>query len=206
MKQGHTDRPDRIDEALSRLPRSIQPEHDLWPDIAARLEPDVAPARSGRRWVWAAAAAVLLVVASSLITATLLRHEPQPVASSHPLPRAGSSTAPEVIPATAGDLNAGFGPGHRLGPAYLANRRVLARELEERLARLPPEGRQQLAKNIAELRRASAEINAALQLHPGDPLLEELLFNIYQDEISVLANVDRLTAADTTTAPTRIPL
>jgi len=41
---------------------------------------------------------------------------------------------------------------------------------------------------------------------PGDPLLEELLFNIYQDEISVLANVDRLTAADTKTAPTRIPL
>jgi hypothetical protein len=149
---------------------------------------------------------VLLVVASSLITAALLRPEPQPVASSTPAPKDESAIVPEVIPATAGSLNAGFGPGHRLGPAYLANRRVLARELEGRLARLPPEGREQLAKNIAELRRASAEINAALELHPGDPLLEELLFNIYQDEISVLANVDRLTAADTTIAPTRIPL
>jgi len=205
MNQSHMDRPDRIDEALSQLPRSIQPGRDLWPDIAARLEPGVAPARARPRWVWAAAAAVLLVVTSSLITAALLRHETQPLASSPPMPRAGSLEAPEVIPATAGDLTAGFGPGHRVGPAYLANRRVLARELEERLARLPPEGREQLAKNIAELRRASAEINAALQLHPGDPLLEELLFNIYQDEISVLANVDRLTAADTI-APTRIPL
>lgn len=207
MNQGHSNRPDSLDEALSTLPRAIQPGRDLWPDIAARLEPGLVPARSGHRWAWAAAAAVLLVVASSLITATLLLEEPQPVASSPPAPQGGeSSMVPEVIPATTGDLTAGFGPGHRVGPAYLANRRVLARELEERLARLPPEGQEQLAKNIAELRRASAEINAALQLHPGDPLLEELLFNIYQDEISVLANVDRLTAADTTIAPTRIPL
>jgi hypothetical protein len=121
-------------------------------------------------------------------------------------PQGPQAPAPTVVPATAGGVTAAFGPGHRLGPAYLANRRVLARELDERLARLPPEGRQQLARNIAELRRASAEINAALELHPGDPLLEELLFNIYQDEISVLANVDRLTAAETTIAPTRIPL
>lgn len=206
MNQGHSDRLDSLDEALSQLPRSIEPGRDLWPDIAARLETGAAPVRSRQRWAWAAAAAVLLVVASSLITATLLRQEPQQVASSQSAPPVDPSSVPEVIPASAGDSTSGFGPGHRVGPAYLANRRVLTRELEERLARLPPEGREQLAKNIAELRRASAEINAALQLHPGDPLLEELLFNIYQDEISVLANVDRLTAADTTIAPTRIPL
>jgi hypothetical protein len=206
MKKGHLDRPESLDEALSQLPRSIEPGRDLWPGIAARLEQGVSAPRSRHRWTWAAAAAVLLVIGSSLITATLLRQDPQPVADSRPAAADEPTIVPEVIPATAGDFNAGFGPGHRVGPAYLANRRVLARELEERLARLPPEGREQLAKNIAELRRASAEINAALELHPGDPLLEELLFNIYQDEISVLANVDRLTAADPTTAPTRIPL
>lgn len=205
MNHGPADSPDRLDEALARLPRGIDPGRDLWPGLASRLEPRVTPARRPvmRPWAWAAAAAVLLVAASSLITATLVRQETATTARTPPSPAAAPTVAPEVVPATA---SAAFGPGHRVGPAYLANRRMLARELEERLSRLPPEGREQLAKNLAELRRASTEINAALELHPGDPLLEELLFNIYQDEISVLANVDRLTAADTTTDPTRIPL
>lgn len=204
MNQGPADRPDRLEEALSQLPRGIEPGRDLWPGIAARLEPRSEPARvrAVPRWAWAAAAAMVLVVASSIVTATLMRREAAMTARTAPT----AQSAPEVVQAVAGSATTAFGPGHRVGPAYLANRRVLARELEGRLARLPPEGREQLAKNIAELRRASAEINAALELHPGDPLLEELLFNIYQDEISVLANVDRLTAADTKTAPTRIPL
>lgn len=204
MNQGPADRPDRLDEALSRLPGGIEPGRDLWPGIAARLEPRSEPARvrTVPRWAWAAAAAMVLVVASSIVTATLMRREAAVTARTAPIPQ----TAPGIAPVATGAATAAFGPGHRVGPAYLANRRVLARELEGRLARLPPEGREQLAKNIAELRRASAEINAALELHPGDPLLEELLFNIYQDEISVLANVDRLTAADKTIAPTRIPL
>ena len=203
MNQGSSGRPDRLEEALSQLPRGIEPGRDLWAGIAARLEPRSDPARVGSVPRWAlAAAAVVLVVASSLMTATLVRRETATTVQTVPAPVTVPSTAPAVVPAAASAATAAFGPGHRVGPAYLANRRVLARELEGRLARLPPEGREQLAKNIAELRRASAEINAALELHPGDPLLEELLFNIYQDEISVLANVDRLIAADTT----RIPL
>jgi hypothetical protein len=204
MNHDPADSPDRLDEALARLPRGIDPGRDLWPGIASRLEPRAEPARrpAMRPWAWAAAA-VLLVGASSLITATLMRRETATTAQAPAAPVVAPTVGPEVVPAAAG---AAFGPGNRVGPAYLANRRMLARELEQRLARLPPEGREQLAKNLAELRRASTEINAALELHPGDPLLEELLFNIYQDEISVLANVDRLTAADTTTDPTRIPL
>jgi hypothetical protein len=75
--------------------------------------------------------------------------------------------------------------------------------------RLPPEVRRQLERNLAELRRASAEINAALDLSPGDPLLEELLLNAYQDELAVLASVNQLTGgngAATTTNATRMQL
>jgi hypothetical protein len=96
-----------------------------------------------------------------------------------------------------------------VGPAYLANRRVLAQSLEERIARLPPGARSRLAANLAELRRASAEINAALELSPGDPLLEELLLNAYQDELAVLASVQQLTAGNgsgTTIDATRMQL
>jgi hypothetical protein len=195
MNPGHTDHATRLDDALGSLPRSIEPGRDLWPAIDARLEPRTGHA--ARRWHWPAAAAVLLVVGSSFLTAQLLRREEPAVARQAPASDALTFTA------------AAFGPGHSLDPAYDAARQDLARTLSARIDRLPPEARQQLEKNLAELRRASDEINAALELSPGDPLLEELLLNAYQDELAVLASVNQLAGgngAGTTTDPTRMRL
>jgi len=178
MNTGHDEPGGRLDSALARLPKAIEPSRDLWPAIEAGLESRTA--RPRQSWGWLAAAGVLVAVGSSLITATLLREgrpEPAQVA-------AAVGEAP-VVPAA-------FGPVGRMGPGYLATRRVLLRELEARIDRLPPEAQKSLERNLAELHRASAEINAALALKPGDPLLEELLLNTYQDELAVLASVNQL--------------
>jgi hypothetical protein len=185
----------RLDEALGQLPRGIEPARDLWSGIEARLEPRAG--RTARRWLWPAAAAVVLVVGSSLLTANLLRREEAEVARQ--VPASGGTTFTAAT----------FGPGQPLDPAYDAAREELARSLAGRVERLPPEVRRQLERNLAELRRASAEINAALDLSPGDPLLEELLLNAYQDELAVLASVNQLTGgngAATTTNATRMQL
>jgi len=167
-----------LDAALDALPRSVEPGRDLWPAIEARLDPR--DGRAERRWLWPAAAAVLLVVGSSLITATLLRDGEPLVARRAPADSPVSYAA------------AAFGPGQMLDPAYDTARRDLARTLSARIGRLPPDARRQVEKNLAEIRRAGAEINAALELNPGDPLLEELLLNAYQDELAVLASVNQL--------------
>jgi hypothetical protein len=171
-----------LDDALGSLPRHVEPGHDLWPAIEARLEPR--GARGSRRWPWAAAAAVLLAVGASLITANRMRREDATVAQ--PAPAAGQAAFAAVA----------FGPGQALDPAYETARQGLARSLSARIDRLPPDARQKLEKNLALLRQASAEINAALELSPGDPLLEELLLSTYQEELAVLASVNQLTGAN----------
>jgi len=181
MNGRHRESGGRLDEALELLPREVEPERDLWPAIEAELEPHASAVP--RRWLWPAAAAVVLVAASSLITAALLRRaetRTPPVAA----------TAPPTVA-----QRAAFGPGQVLDPTYEAARQQLARTLASRIDRLPPGARAKLESNLAELRRATAEINAALALRPGDPLLEELLLNTYQDELAVLASVNQIAGA-----------
>ena len=167
----------RIDTMLRSLPRDIEPQRDLWPDIEARL--DSQPSRRRPAWAWQAAAAVILVAASSLITASLLRRESVPTA------QVAAPAAPVV--------RAAFGQPSGLGEGYESARQELAADLERRMSSMPESTRQKLVANLAEMRRAADEINAALARQPGDPLLEELLLNTYQDELGVIASVNQLT-------------
>lgn len=195
----HGIRPDtaaRLDAALGGLPRDVAPSRDLWTSIETQLEPRgetrLGPraGRVWRSWAGAAAAAVVLVVASSWITASVVRRE-GPVAAA-PAPKAAPAATEEAAPDAPTVSAALFGPGQVLDPAYDRAREQLVRELSARIDRLPPAARLKLESDLAELRRASAAINEALELRPGDPLLEELLLNTYQDELAVLASVNQL--------------
>jgi hypothetical protein len=188
----------KLDARLRDLPLETEPGRDLWPGIAARLESKGAPVAAPARrpaWMWQAAAAVILVAGSSLLTASLLdRKAPAVQSASQP---AVAPAASGHVPAIAADgavaLPAAFGPAGKLDNEYLAARQQLTQMLDERIAALPPSARAKLEFNLGEMRRAADEINAALAAQPGDPLLEELLLKTYQDELAVLSNVSELT-------------
>jgi len=177
----------RVDTMLQSLRRSVEPERDLWPAIEARLES--LPTRRRSAWPSQVAAAVVLVAASSLITASLLRRENTPTA------RVTAPAGPVV--------QAAFGQSSGLGAGYELARQELAADLEQRMSSMPESARQKLAANLAEMHRAADEINAALARQPGDPLLEELLLNTYQDELGVIASVNQLTRTGATFVPAR---
>jgi hypothetical protein len=175
------------------LPRDVAPPRDLWPAIQAQLEP---VARPGRRLSgWHAAAAAVLVVASSAVTAVFMRSAPVASVAQAPTPsvQAPGGTSPSSnVTMAPGALRAAFGPTHALDAEYVAARKQLSTMLDERIDRLPPSAREKVVANLAEMRRAADEINRALATAPGDPLLEELLLTTYQEELAVLASVNQL--------------
>jgi len=187
-----TEQPETLDRRLQALSAEIDPPRDLWPAIAAELEPRRASAK--RSWLSQAAAAAVLVIASSAVTTVWLRQQTHPVAQVAP-----PSQPPANVTMMPAARHAAFGPSHALDADYLKARAQLAQMLDERIGRLPPSARQKVELNLAEMRRAADEINRALATAPGDPLLEELLLTTYQEELAVLASVNQLaTSAGTT--------
>ncbi len=171
--------------ALGRLPQSIAPARDLWPAIASGL--DQAGAARGRRvqftWTYALAAAVGCMALGALLTYALLQRDGSGSISTEPA--VTTSNRPAV-------LQASFGRYAALGPEYERARAALVIDLAERLHRLPPVVRIKVERNLDEIQLAVQEINAALELAPDDPLLQELLLDTYQDELRLLAHVNQM--------------
>ncbi|HRP35541.1 MAG TPA: hypothetical protein PLI48_06620 [Gammaproteobacteria bacterium] len=188
MTQDQNDTQDRrLDERLRRLPPELPPARDLWPAIAARLEnasqPTPAPPRRRPAWPLLALAASV-TVAAVLVVNLLHRDAPLPPGA---VPDTAQPTAQHVAP------TAPFGPAHELGGDYQAARAGLVDDLEQRLANLDPEARAAVLANLETIRRAVAEINAALGDDPASVLLQNQLLATYQDELAVLANLQRVT-------------
>jgi hypothetical protein len=185
----------QLDARLRELPLAVPPGRDLWPDIEARIATadSTRPGRVRRvAWAWQAAAAVVLVAGSSLLTASLLDRSAPARQAANPAVTT-TTTAPAVLDAGVTVISAAFGPAGQLDDEYVAARQQLTRMLDQRIAELPPSARAKLEFNLGEMRRAADEINVALAAQPGDPLLEELLLKTYQDELAVLSNVNELT-------------
>jgi hypothetical protein len=171
--------------AVGRLPQSIEPARDLWPTIASRLD-EPASARGAHvqmSWTYALAAAIGCMALGALLSYALLHTDVAPEITTQTA--SAPSNRPEV-------LQAKFGGYAALGPEYERARAALAINLAERLHRLPPMARVKVERNLDEIQRAVSEINAALELSPDDPLLQELLMNTYQDELKLLAHVNQI--------------
>jgi hypothetical protein len=179
------DVPGKLDQRLESLPAELPPARDLWPGIEARIrtpEPRRTPVRAPRptaRSPWPLAAAASAVLIAVLGVSVYLGGGP----GQEPPPQA--TLMEEAMPT--------FGPGYALGSAYHAARAGLADDLERRLEALPPETRAIVMENLETIRRATAEINAALGDDPSNVLLQHQLLAAYQDELTVLAHLQRVT-------------
>jgi hypothetical protein len=159
-----------LDQALASLPRSVAPPHDLWPQIA-RATGQLPAARQTPRWPLALAASLAMVSLVGALCWSVWR-------SAQPGGGAGSNVANFEPPQNA---------------AYVAARAALVRTFEERLDLLAPATRQRVQADLALIRKANADIRAALAQDPASPLLLQLLRSTWQQEIDLYTNVSRTT-------------
>jgi anti-sigma factor RsiW len=164
------------------LPREVQPGHDLWPEVAARLRGSegarlVAP--GGRRWVGpmtlAAAAAVLIALSAGLWTR-----------GTSPAARPVPGT---LVPVAAGVPDAGLLDAER---EYARATTDLMAAIDGQKETLSPETRAALDANIKTIDEALAQVRAALRKDPGNGQLTHLLTSTHQKKVDALQRVVRL--------------
>ena len=180
------DTKDDLMTMAASLPREVSPERDLWPGIEQSIGTAGSVDRSRLQTWWAQAAAVVLLVGgSSGLTYFAMQDD--------------SSTVTPVddgLPVLVFEnASASFGSQYTLGPGYLDARRHLTDQLDDKLAHLAPQAREEVRQNIETIRRAIADINEALAEEPDNVLLQELLLDTYRDELSLMMKVDDITRA-----------
>ncbi len=177
--------------AAAKLPRSIEPPNDLWSGIANQIDerPSVLANSLGQRarTLWTmryplAAAAILLIVTSSAVTALLLRDRS---ASDVPVP-ATADLRPERLPLVSS--------WRSTEGEYLRATLELAEALEAAKDRLTPEMVALIENNLRIIDSAIQESRAALALEPTNLELIEVLMSRYEKKLEVLRGVNRMSA------------
>jgi hypothetical protein len=177
--------------SLRDLPLDIAPPRDLWQGIEARLGPGardsgardgVEPARrfgrAARMRVFAAAAMIATLAVGIWIGRAVL-----PVPGKPPAVVGGN--APNVTPSEAGAWHAAY----IMDSKYTRQRAELVKDLEARLAALPPQSRAKVMSSLQAINDSKRDLEAELGKDPSNALLQELLVNTYQDEMRVLTAV-----------------
>lgn len=172
----------------ARLPRTIQPPRDLWPHIHARIDSSMERTGFGRRTLWSsryplAAAAVLLVAVSSMVTAVLLSDR-----TTSPATSVGSAAveSPQALALVA--------QWRAAESEYLRATTELAEALLGAENTLPPETVGLLRDNLRIIDGAIRESRAALSLEPTNRDLMTMLSATYEKKLEVLQQVNRLSA------------
>lgn len=182
---------DPLDELLARVPRQVAPSRDLWSAIEADIASSpsqIAMQRPSRRWMQLAAA-VVLVLASSVITFFVMERNQQ-----REIIQARNEVTQQLQPVLSA-MPVRFDGYESIGQSYEDVHAQLDAEYAKHLQHLPPPVREKVERDIADLRRAAREISTTLAEYPSDPLLQDLLVSTYQREIRLMSEVNTMAAS-----------
>lgn len=167
--------PDRLDAQLAALQPEVPLRRDLWPQIMPELSPRAAERsaqpsatgpKSAQQWFVPAALAAGIAVLSTILW---LR---QPLPPSSPPVAALRPTSPPVDPAD-----------------FSRVRAALQADFAAAVEKLAPETRERVLRNLEIIRKAEADIAAALAEDPSNPLLLELRQRTHEHEVDLMTSL-----------------
>ena len=171
--------------SLRDLPREIAPPRDLWKGIEAEITaPRQTPVKApSHRLRYLATAAVIVALAVGVWIGRVMLP-----------PLQGAPVSSGVTPAVTAanvpvDEPGAFHAAYVMGPKYINQRAQLVKDLETRLAQLPPESRAKVLSSLQAINDSKRDLERELGKDPSNALLQELLVNTYQDEMRVLTAV-----------------
>ncbi len=174
-------------DAARSLPRSIEPEHDLWPGVVGRINTRMVVrgffarptgSSSRRLWMAAAAAAILVVSVSIAYMAGLERGRPRSAEL------AATNPGDSYMEAAYGDLAIDLEQA----------RDQLRASLEQRQDELSTETWSVVMDNLGVIDNAIGRIEIALADNPNDGRLNRQLKVAYRRQIDLLQRATRLPA------------
>lgn len=179
----------RILVRASEMPKSIEPPPEAWSNIrTAILREENAASRSTRTaspvfwrrpWVMTAAAAVVVAVLSSTITALYLNSRSQ---TSSPSLASSESATPATLAAFTIEEN-----------NYLRQASALQDLLDQQETALAPETVAQLKASLRTIDEAILEARTALARDPSNKLLIEMLSTNYKQKVDLLRRSTEMT-------------
>ncbi|NND59296.1 MAG: hypothetical protein HKN49_03430 [Gammaproteobacteria bacterium] len=167
---------DPLFNRFQSLPEAIEPERDLWPEIATRLDRSPVTATTRVAWPVALAASVALVAMTAAITW-----------------RIASPAVDQVPPAQtlASLIQISSDSEYTPTPELLSTRTELIYSLQRNWSRLPAESQRIVADNLLEIRDSLTAIEAALSQDPDNASLQQLLHTTYEQELAMLVTLNR---------------
>ncbi len=198
-------------DATARLPREVEPSRDAWPAIRTRIEAQrvrsIAPAQERvtvpaqrTRWLMAAAAAAVVVLATGLTLVTRQGTEPAasvagPAAPAAPLPSGGPESSGAAVAVSASAANASNPALAAALDEYREASRELEAEVAAHAAALSPNTREVVRRSLATIDTAIADLRAALGADPRDVAAGQALSLVYERKLDFLKRVRALPAA-----------
>jgi hypothetical protein len=181
----------RMAGSLRDLPREIAPPRDLWKGIEAEITaPRQTPVKApSHRLRYLATAAVIVALAVGVWIGRVML-PPLQGAPALQAARVSGGVTPAVTAANVPvDEPGAFHAAYVMGPKYINQRAQLVKDLETRLAQLPPESRAKVLSSLQAINDSKRDLERELGKDPSNALLQELLVNTYQDEMRVLTAV-----------------
>jgi hypothetical protein len=166
------------------LRHEVQPGRDLWPGIAARIEPRAKVLRFVRRGgglVGLAAAAALVF---ALVTA-------------RPRPDADTPSAVSLAPGASVAPAAGGADIEKAEAEYVRATQQLLQALNARRGSMAPEAQKQMAEleqSVGAIDTALGEVKTALAADPQNTRLNRMLASTHQKKIDLLLRLIRLSS------------